>query len=469
MSNYKTKIFIIGSLGLYFGWMLSFPFHGPIYTVVSNNQGMPNTFAVLAFMMAHTITHIILGLFLRQISIWYRMMVFSLAATIVANVVLVINTPWIWHASMIVMGVASSVFILGWSVVFSLSDHKEERLRIMASTIILANLVLVTFYILTPWITINNYIFLSFIPLIMTSYLLKTSPSHIEFNFEKTYAKQTVPKHLLFILFLFIFNIYLNGGFMYTMMLPSLRMGGSFIPYYPYMLYSIVLVLMCGLNKRISNVLMVYLGISLLGLAFVSFALLNEYVSGYIMTIGLMETSFALLDLFLWTSLGFLALKYDSPYQFFGLILGANTLSIIAGNLISKNLSNVANNRYLITALLSAASIFLAIMVVPWLIRKINTSQNHSSKTIAALNQSHNSRLYQHLLSHLPHNVEVTERESEVIQLVLKGMTNKDMANELFISEHTIKTHLKNICVKFGVSRKKDLVYLASQMEDHSN
>jgi DNA-binding CsgD family transcriptional regulator len=44
-------------------------------------------------------------------------------------------------------------------------------------------------------------------------------------------------------------------------------------------------------------------------------------------------------------------------------------------------------------------------------------------------------------------------------------MTNKDMARQLFISEHTVKSHLKNICNKFGVTRKKELLHLATRKE----
>jgi DNA-binding CsgD family transcriptional regulator len=48
----------------------------------------------------------------------------------------------------------------------------------------------------------------------------------------------------------------------------------------------------------------------------------------------------------------------------------------------------------------------------------------------------------------------LTEREVEVLRLVAKGRTNKDIARELFLSEKTVARHLSNIFVKIGVSSR---------------
>ncbi|MDR0343769.1 MAG: response regulator transcription factor [Nocardiopsaceae bacterium] len=43
-------------------------------------------------------------------------------------------------------------------------------------------------------------------------------------------------------------------------------------------------------------------------------------------------------------------------------------------------------------------------------------------------------------------------RESEVLALVAKGLTNAEIGRSLYISEATVKTHLLRACVKLGVS-----------------
>lgn len=48
----------------------------------------------------------------------------------------------------------------------------------------------------------------------------------------------------------------------------------------------------------------------------------------------------------------------------------------------------------------------------------------------------------------------LSDREQEIVVLVQKGLSNKLIADSLFISEHTVKTHLKNIYRKTGVSNR---------------
>jgi len=54
----------------------------------------------------------------------------------------------------------------------------------------------------------------------------------------------------------------------------------------------------------------------------------------------------------------------------------------------------------------------------------------------------------------------LTERELEVLRLVAQGMANKDIARELFISENTVKNHVRNILEKLHLhSRMEAVVY----------
>jgi DNA-binding CsgD family transcriptional regulator len=51
----------------------------------------------------------------------------------------------------------------------------------------------------------------------------------------------------------------------------------------------------------------------------------------------------------------------------------------------------------------------------------------------------------------------LTRREGEVAQLALQGKTNKRVARDLRISEHTVEDHLKAIFTKVGVSSRGEL------------
>jgi DNA-binding NarL/FixJ family response regulator len=54
----------------------------------------------------------------------------------------------------------------------------------------------------------------------------------------------------------------------------------------------------------------------------------------------------------------------------------------------------------------------------------------------------------------------LTERELEVLKLVAKGLNNRDIGQELFISENTVKNHVRNILEKLHLhSRMEAVVY----------
>ena len=54
----------------------------------------------------------------------------------------------------------------------------------------------------------------------------------------------------------------------------------------------------------------------------------------------------------------------------------------------------------------------------------------------------------------------LTDREMEVLRLVARGMANRDIAKELFISENTVKNHVRNILEKLQLhSRMEAVVY----------
>ena len=55
----------------------------------------------------------------------------------------------------------------------------------------------------------------------------------------------------------------------------------------------------------------------------------------------------------------------------------------------------------------------------------------------------------------------LTQREQEVLRLLATGITNKEIAQDLFISEKTVKTHVNNIFKKLNVTRRLQAVLYA--------
>jgi DNA-binding CsgD family transcriptional regulator len=52
----------------------------------------------------------------------------------------------------------------------------------------------------------------------------------------------------------------------------------------------------------------------------------------------------------------------------------------------------------------------------------------------------------------------ISKREHEVLELMAKGLSNQEIADKLFVSVNTVKTHLANLFVKLEVSRRTQAV-----------
>ncbi len=55
----------------------------------------------------------------------------------------------------------------------------------------------------------------------------------------------------------------------------------------------------------------------------------------------------------------------------------------------------------------------------------------------------------------------LTERETEVLRLVARGKRNREIADELGVTERTVKYHTANIFAKLGVRSRAEAIALA--------
>ena len=83
----------------------------------------------------------------------------------------------------------------------------------------------------------------------------------------------------------------------------------------------------------------------------------------------------------------------------------------------------------------------------------------------AAITRQMTMRLLKHMTSSEPsgEHVLLSEREIEILKLVASGKSNQSVAEQLSISENTVKYHLKNILQKLGVSNRTEAVTIAMQ------
>lgn len=57
---------------------------------------------------------------------------------------------------------------------------------------------------------------------------------------------------------------------------------------------------------------------------------------------------------------------------------------------------------------------------------------------------------------------QLTNRENDVLKEVAKGLSNEEIANALYISEHTVKKHVSNILYKLNLNHRAQVVYMVN-------
>jgi DNA-binding CsgD family transcriptional regulator len=62
-----------------------------------------------------------------------------------------------------------------------------------------------------------------------------------------------------------------------------------------------------------------------------------------------------------------------------------------------------------------------------------------------------------------PRNVSLTRREGEVVQLLVRGLSTKQIADQLSISPATVRTHLDHVMAKFDLHSRVQLVAWATR------
>lgn len=61
--------------------------------------------------------------------------------------------------------------------------------------------------------------------------------------------------------------------------------------------------------------------------------------------------------------------------------------------------------------------------------------------------------------------LDISNREYEVLQKIAEGLSNKEIADSLFLSESTIKTHVSNLLLKLDAKRRTQAVKKAKSFQ----
>ena len=136
-----------------------------------------------------------------------------------------------------------------------------------------------------------------------------------------------------------------------------------------------------------------------------------------------------------------------------GIGLSCNVLGVLIGGMVGSTIYNTDNNK-LNSSILALVVVFIVLVILPIIHNQLsNLLKTHAYNISVKINDKNNDK--KHLVLY-----QLTERENQIVDLLLKGRTYKMIAEELFLSENTVKTHIRNIYSKLNIQSKTELIKL---------
>lgn len=470
MNDYKnSKLFAelsdralsIAVFSFLFSWLLAFPFEGQvIYKLAADHSFDPQNI-ISASIIAHFFGLISSGFFIKNMKTAKKIMLFTIVFCAAGTFAFLFPPSKLWNVFLISCSFLLGCCLAAWSYYFKKYTPANERIKTAADSLIYSNVLMIAISITAIKVSAHAAIIISIVILgigaIFVNKLQEIDDDAVN-NVEIIHSSciTSIDKPLA-LLCLFIIIITINSGLMYRVVNPVFVHHEWLVCWYWAIPYIAAIYIMKNVPESVNRAYVLYVAIAMIGLAFIAFMTLKNSVLSYLLIDTLMLGAFGVYDLFWWSILGEMLEFHDNPAEIMGVGLSSNVLGVLLGSLLGNSLikTNSVNNNTSIAALVV---IFIILIILPVLHKQLLLLlKNHAYLTTLS-EMTHGEQMSAKKSVTLVGNL--TERESEIVGLLLKGRTYKMVAEELFLSENTVKTHIKNIYSKLNINSKAELIKL---------
>ena len=453
---------------LFAGWLLSFPFQGRVFYSLLDGENIDVKQLVFLVLISHFLGLIFAGFLARDVKKAKRVIrwtfIFCLLLTLLCL------TPKGPHFFLIlpIVGFLSGIGLASFGYFFHIVTPCGNRFRTAADLLIASNILMILLNGSTIILSPKQSLVLAILPLIIAFLLLRRLFESVD-NLQNDIANKTkVQKHLriekkyrilpIIFLCLFIGLVTIDSGLMYSVINPGFAHLEVLSLWYWAVPYIAALLILRNLPNRIDRTIFLFIAISMIGLSFLAFMLLDKTTYAFFLVNTLMMGAFGIFDLFWWSILGEMLDEWENKARVFGIGLAANVLGIIIGQSLA-----IVISRPEIVALLV---VFVGLVLLPLMNQQLTKQHTHYvflSKVLPdekeGKEKSESKIFINELLALL------SRREQEILPYLLEGNTNKMIAVKLSLSENTVKTHIKNIYSKLEVRSRNELLHLVLEKD----
>lgn len=453
---------------LFFSWLLAFPFEGQVLYALSGRYNIEVHNLIFGVITFHFLGLGLSGFFIRTMKVAKKFIISSIVFCIVGSIVFFFPPSILWNISLTIMGFLTGGSVAAWGYFFKMYTSPNERIKTAADILIYSNILMVIINVVT--INISSYVGLSLSICMLFGALFFTIrlPVEIEASTKENaveFLKSKILIKPLGFLCLFIAIITINSGLMYHVINPAFQHHESLVSWYWAVPYIVALYIMKNLPQNTNRSYILYIAIAMIGFCFISFMILDRSQLSYFVVNTLMLGACGIYDLFWWSILGEMLNLNSNPSKILGIGLGANVLGVLIGGVLGNKITS-SNIQLHNISLLAFGVILVTFMILPILHKELlGLLKGHAYLSVSGQIQIPKEKSKE-TIDKIQINFNLTQRENEIASLLLKGRTYKMIAEELFLSENTVKTHIKNIYSKLNVNSKTEFINLMIEKEN---
>lgn len=460
MNRFKTlnaRRLSVAGFSFLFAYILSFQFEGQVLYSLLELRGTDADRYILAAIIAHFAGLFTCGLFVKSQAAAKSMMFGGMGLCLASTVPFFFPLPALWMGGLIVSGYFSGCAVSAWGFFLRAFTPKNERIKSCADVLIYSNLLMIAVNV----VAMNRSTFiglgLSVLCLVIGMVFIWMLPLEQENEQNKTVKNKThgCIKNPLILLCLFVFIITINSGLMYQVINPAFEHLTGLVSWYWAVPYIVALAIMRNLPMKAKRSRILYIGMAMIIGAFISFMLLGRNTSDYLIVDALMLGACGIFDLFWWSILGEMLDYSDNPTHTFGIGLSANVFGVLCGGVLGMTVTSIGLPSAEVAVIALTVVCVTLVMLPPLNHQLVLLLKSHAY--LAAydnMSQSQQTDIVRQIKTLDP----LTVREQEVLQLILSGKSNREIAGALFISESTVKTHARNIFSKYDVGSRAELI-----------
>ncbi len=250
----------------------------------------------------------------------------------------------------------------------------------------------------------------------------------------------------LYVLGTIFFLLKISEGVLFKVIEYQTYAGGAVYHYIGVLPYLLAIIVAVYISYKTERKVFTFLSssISLIGIGLLSLLISEEYA---IVAVVFLHFGFGFLDVIIWGTAIYLIYIYKDGFKTISTIMSLQLSAIFTGGLLFE----LINKEIKLVYAIAIVSIFSAIILLPK-VNEITVREISSNKKI--IDAAKTKRLS---MATRENYQTLSKRERQVVELILQGKINKDIAKELNIAETTVKTHCKNIYAKLNVRSKKEI------------